>query len=316
MEFDPGCGKLASVQRIPWPAVVLLCLLVVGLVWHFGTRHYDFLTPPSEYELALVRSRVGTDLASPSDLFALPPAQETEKAEPEPEPTEAEAAPPVAAPVILDIDLPDPLPQNYWIDLKDMPAAAYVDLASRLEADARLSEALVAWERVLDHAPANPEEREIAVRAIRRIKSSVTAPTRLVRDAPTITLRVTAPNDRVEITRRAAKEVAEALSLASFRQIRFQTVVEANRKTAILEVSFGAKADDQKPRLEAPAPSTADAVETTLLTAVYKLIASTLALDGSLKPISPAPQGETPVESLSHRITRHAWSVLPEAAAR
>ena len=308
--------KLSSVQRIPWPVSILLALLVVGVVWHFGSRHYDFLTPPGERELALVRAKVGADLDRPSDLFAMPPKRAEPPVVPTPAAEEGDEAPPVAAPVILDEGLPDPLPQDHWLDLKSMPAASFIDLASRLEADARLSEALVAWERVLDAAPASAEEREIAVRAIRRMKSSVSPPSRLPRDARTLVLRVTAPNDRVEVTRRAAKDAAEALSQASFRQIRFQALVEANRKTAVLEVSFGAEADEKKPRLEAPAPSTSAAIQSAILSAAFKLVASTLVLDDTLKPISPAPQGEPPMESLSTRITRQAWKILPEIATR
>ena len=306
---------LAAVQRVPWPVVVLLCPLVAGVAWHVGTRDYDFLTPPGEHELAMVRSRAGGDLVKPSDLFAVPATGVETAPEPAPPPAEdAPAPPPVAAPVILDDDLPDPLPLDHWVDLVGMPAASFIDLASRLEADARLSEALVAWERVLDHAPADPGEREIAVRAIRRIKATVSPPTRLPRDAVTMTLRVTAPGDRVEITRRAAKDAAEALSQASFRQIRFQAVVEASRKTAILEVSFAGRADEQKPRLETPAPATADAIESTLLAAAFKLVSSTLALDGSVKPVSPAAAGEPPMESLATRVTRRAWKALPGKA--
>lgn len=44
-------------MRVPFPVVILLCSCVIGGVWWSGTRKQDFLSPPSEDRLALIREK-------------------------------------------------------------------------------------------------------------------------------------------------------------------------------------------------------------------------------------------------------------------
>jgi hypothetical protein len=236
----------------------------------------------------------------------LPGSEQPTEHEPTPQPA---PDPPPPPPLIPVNDLPDPVPLEYWTDLTDHPAASFIQLASTLEAKGMLVAALVAWERVLDFADASPEETEVAVKGIRRLRTSIPPPDEAAKDAPKITLRVAAPADRIELTRKAARLAAESLAQASFRQLRFEALVIADRseepKLAIRLVKQGKV---ESPSVELAPPADADTIREAILGAAFKLVASSLAIDGSLHPVSQPEQGEPGDEAVATRITRRAWS--------
>lgn len=298
---------LPPVHRVPIWLVILLCPAVVAGVWFAGTRHYDFLKPPTEVQIAKAKSRATQALAQPSDLFAvLPSSDGPTEHEPSPEPA---PEPPPPPPLIPVNDLPDPIPLEYWTDLTDYPAASFVQLASTLEAKGQLVAALVAWERVLDFADASPEETEVAVKGIRRLRASVPPPEEPAKDAPKITLRVAAPADRIELTRKAARLSAESLAQASFRQIRFEALVVPDRsKEPKLTIKLLNQGKAESPSVELDPPADADTIREAILNSAFKLVASSLAIDGSLRPVSQPEQAEPGDEAAATRITRRAWS--------
>ena len=73
-----GWQKLGTVKRVPIPVVVLLSLGAVALPWWLGTRHLDFLRPPTEFQLARIRSDVATSF--PKRAPAAPVRPETDRA--------------------------------------------------------------------------------------------------------------------------------------------------------------------------------------------------------------------------------------------
>lgn len=294
-------------RRIPLWIVLLLSTAVVAGVWFAGTRPYDFLAPPTEKEIARAKARATQEMARPSDLFALPPVIPEPVVQEEPEsPVAPEPPPPPSLP--LD-DLPDPLPQDFWADLSDYPAVSFLLAGGQLEVKTRAREALTAYERVIDHSSASEEEIETAVKGIRRNRALIAIPAEATEDAPKVKLRVRTPPGQVDVTRRAARLTAESLAQASFRQLRFEAWITADRGkqdhlTLILE-----RPDEEEPAsAEIPVTGDVEALRHAMLAASYRIVASALALDSRLSPISQPAEGEPPDDSLSTRITRRAWS--------
>lgn len=263
----------------------------------------DFLKAPTATQLELAKTRASQQLARPSDLFAVPLNPPPVKPLPQPEPTPPPTRP-AAPPKIEFGDLTEEPAIDNWSELAEMPAASFIDLASRLEADARMSWARVAWERVIDRCAADADELQAAIKGVLRTRVAPDPDT--TRDAAPLTLRVSAPSDRVEITRRAMNSAAEALSSASSGLVNFSgEVTSTSELEAELEVSIGAK--DIFSAIRIPAPEAPTDYTEALLSASFRLIGSQLATNAQLQPISNPLPGETAVDSLATRITRLAW---------
>ncbi len=300
-----------AMRRVPLPAVLISVPAVIGVVWWQGTRDFDFLAAPSATEIETARSRATAALARPSDLFAI--ERTAESTEPVAL-TDPPPAPPKPAPKPPRIEISDPgspAPPDAWIERDDLPAGSFIELASRLESDAHLAWARVTWERVIDLAEASREDREIAVRAVARIRASMPPPEALPDDAPTVTLAIKAPADRLELTRRAADEAARGLEQASDRSIRFVAKVESDPSeepqlhVMLLPPSQG---DEPPAAATSDAPSDPDKIRNTILSSAFRLIASALATSDGLQPPPPPLEGQPPQEALSTRITRRAWA--------
>ena len=301
--------------RIPVIIVIFLSLATVLGTWFAGTRHYDFLTPPSDHEIQMARSKATQALAHPSDLFALPPVvPEAPVVEEEPEPASPPAPPP--PPEIPLTELPDPLPQNFWVNQSEFPPASFLNAGEKLEAESKSREALVAFERVIDHTSASKEEIEAAVKGVRRNRSSMAIPPEATKDAPTVKLRLRTPPNRVGATRKAARVAAETLAQSAFRQIKFEAWITPDRqKKDHLTLALERPDDSEPATADIPVNDDIEELRSSMLMAAYRIIASSLALDPSLRPISQPPEGEPAEDSLSTRITRRAWSrfLPPEA---
>ncbi|BCX50262.1 hypothetical protein HAHE_41700 [Haloferula helveola] len=295
--------------------VILSIPLVIGLTWWGGTRDYDFLAEPSATQIEIAKARATQELARPADLFGVEsPAAEPGMAHkpPKPPPAPKPKAPPIE---VGDLDQVPPL--NAWRDRKDVPAGSFIELASRLEAEAKLAWARVAWERVLDTSLPNDEELDAALNGVRRIRATIPHDETAAEDAPLLTLRIETPKDRSELTKQAAKLAVETLKQASDHLVRFEPEVVATTggDTPQLVVSIVAKgSDDPPPSVTRQAPSSVDGLQSGILVAAFKLVASSLAVSDELRPISSPSQGEPPMEALSTRITRLAWREFGDRA--
>ncbi|MCH7225920.1 hypothetical protein [Haloferula sp. A504] len=298
-------------RRIPLIVVILSIPLVIGITWWLGTRHHDFLREPTATEIETAKLRATSELIRPSDLFVLEGADSEEPPEPAPPPPPG-PEPVKPKPPLIDISDPtSEAPIDAWAERLDLPAGSFIELASRLESDAHLAWARVTWERVIDLADSSPEDLEVAVRAIARIRASMPPPAEVPEGAPAVGLVVDTPEDRVELTRRAAAEASEILESAADRSIAFSAKVRADESDPpVLRVSLippGAE-DDPPASVPLDPPSDPDIIRQAILRAAYKLIASELSTSGDLRTLSTPREKETPAESLSHRITRRAWA--------
>lgn len=302
-------GSASAVPLVPKWLVVLLAFAVVGSLWHVGTKDYDFLSPPTATEIERARTRASQKLATPSNLFAVNqepqaqrPVEETRPAEPPPK-----EPPP---PVISFGKLTDSPPLDAWFELKEMPAASFIDLASRLEADTNMAWARVAWERVIDRTKADDDQLQAAIKGVQRTRLSPTPPDTPGR--PTLQLRVLVPSDRIQVSRRAAEAAAKTLSDASSGLIGFEAEAKASSELDDeLEISLGR--GDRFPQIRIKAPSRPEHHEEAFLGGVFRLLISQLATNPELEPVSVPLPGEKPSEALANRITRLAWSSFASA---
>ncbi|MFC7335731.1 hypothetical protein ACFQY0_00970 [Haloferula chungangensis] len=303
-------------RRVPLPIVFLLCIAVVGTIWWHGTRDYDFLKPPSPTEIEFARQRAAGELAQPSDLFAVETlAEETIAEIPPPEPP---PAPPPPTPVIEIGDLSAEPELDAWTDEVDKPAASFVNLASKLEADTQFAWALLAWERVIDHSKPSGEELEAALNGIRRIRATQAPWNDDPKAATELIMNVDAPGDRLKLSMKAANEAADAVEKASSGLLMLSSTVRKGRATAAspkLKVTLTSKEASEPPSVETPSPEDAEDIKKEILRSVFKLVASKLALRDDLQPISLPQSGEEPADSLECRITRLAWMKFAESSA-
>ena len=154
-------------MRVPIPWVLLLAIAVIGGGWWAGTRQADFLTPPSEAKLALIRQRVKSSMPPidhPSDAVSLPAVV----AEPAPPPP---VDPPKPAIELGDLSRPPTLRE--YGDAAPKGAAYLIELAGLLEAKGENQRALLAWERVLDTAQPDDHQTLLASAAILRLRPTL-----------------------------------------------------------------------------------------------------------------------------------------------
>lgn len=296
-------------KRVPPLFAILLCLGVVALAWWRGTAGYDFLAKPSATEIETARHHATQELARPSKLFAVPEVDEAPAAPAEPETTDDD--PGNTLPRIDPGPLEGEPPLDAWADEAGKPAASFLDLASRLETDTRFPWALLAWERVIDTARPDEDERRAALNGIRRLRQSVDAPAPA--EPAAVTLRVAAPTDRIELTRRAAADAGTALSEASGGLLDFRVEVSA-READEPRLNLGFQTDqDQAATLALDAPAEEEGLKNAILTGAFRLVASNLAVDEDISAISSPEPGEAPADSLATRITRRAWLAFAES---
>lgn len=300
---------------MPLPIVFVLCLMVVGVVWWQGTKSYDFLTPPPPEEIAFARMRASSELATPSDLFAVEPVEESAEA-----PIEPPAPPPEPPPPIPEIhpgDLEAEHPLDAWVEHSDKPAASFINLASSLEAETKFRWALLAWERVLDQTSASDEERKAALSGVRRLRATLPPWNEEPKEATQVNMVVYAPKDRKQLAKRAADRAAGIVSDASSGLIKVSTgtILESPPTAASpkLRIILREEESEDPPEVIIPAPKTAEEIEDAILNSTFKLVGSQLALRNDLRPVSAPEPGEKPEDALQFRVTRLAWKRFAES---
>jgi len=287
--------------------VVPLCLAVPGTAWWLGTRSYDFVAPPTATELEKVRVTAVRELAEPRvglpDPSARPQAQPPARPEPAP-------PPPPPPPRIEPGPLVGDPPLEAWADHAGKPPVSFIHLASDLEANTELAWALPAWERVLDHCTPDDEQRSAALNAIRRLRATVRPPDGETLAPIPLELHLETPADRLKLTQRAAEEAAAAIRDASAGQADASARVVARTgasDTPMLRLDLHVNGVELPGSSATEAPESAEALRRAILSGTLRLVASQLALQDELSPVTPAEPGEEPADALRDRVTRLAW---------
>jgi hypothetical protein len=297
---------LRPVKRVPIPVVILLSAAAIGLPWWQGTRHMDFLTPPSEAALARVRARVTASQAEKSRLFSIGR---------DPKKKAAVESPIRAAPAIDPGDPASPAPLNAYAEHADEGAAAFITLAVHLEEQGGNARALLAWERVLDTCRPDETQRQAALSGIQRLRPVVApwnidplAATALVIEA---TVPASVPADALE---EVLTKCAHELNRHSSGVLRFEPRVERperkGEQAAVLSLQLTAEEPGGASTgfLDFPLPAEPDLLRREILSGVYKLVTSQLAATSDFSPPAPLANGESPSMALETKVTRLCWS--------
>ncbi|QUE49563.1 hypothetical protein KBB96_11830 [Luteolibacter ambystomatis] len=299
---------------MPLYIVLPLVAAVVALIWWQGTLGYDFVSPPPEQKLAQARAEAARDFSgnAPADAPRRPAVNgQAEPVEPAPD-----------TPQEPEIDLGNletsPGLQSYAVETPK-GSDHLVKLATALEAKGAFQRALLAWERVIDHAQPQPDPDSIA-QALASVK----------RLRPTLPAWNIDPEDSIPIVIHAGTGQATATALKPILDDVAREIAVASK--GILTVTVDIAVGKKMPNPTGPAPvalwisgAAKDAPATEALSftvenpahlrsqvfaTVYGLVGGQLKRKTAYAPLSELPSGEDPVESLNCRITRLCWREL------
>ncbi|RYD17739.1 MAG: hypothetical protein EOP88_24990, partial [Verrucomicrobiaceae bacterium] len=207
-------------MRVPIPVVILLVLAVAGGTWWQNTRHMDFMTPPSQARLELVRAQA-------EELF--PEVKEPDEPEKPVEPPPPEPPPPVEPPK-PEIDLGDlaaaPTLVDYSLRAPD-GVPHLIELATALEEKGEFQRALLAWERVLDLGKPDDSQATTALSAIRRLRPTLPDWNTKPETAITVTLHAGTGKKLAKTIAPVLESVAKDLERASSGIVKVKTQVTA-----------------------------------------------------------------------------------------
>ncbi len=156
-------------MRVPIPLVLVLCIAVVAGTWWAGSRNTDFITPPSDSELAAIRLRIESSIPpsdQPEDAVSAP----SDPANPPPSSASQTA---VSKPAFDQGDMTRPPKLDEYNGFGSQGAQYLMDLAALLESEGRFQRALLAWERVIDTAKPDDAQFSTAISAIQRLRPTL-----------------------------------------------------------------------------------------------------------------------------------------------
>lgn len=298
--------------RVPIPVVVLLVLAVVGGTWWYNTRGMDFMTPPSQARLELVRSR--TEQSFPKVKVPDEPVKPVAVAPPEPPPPPPEPPKPeinlgdlTSPPALVDYGLRAP-----------QGAPHLIELATKLEEKGEFQRALLAWERVLDMCKPDEGQVTTALSAIRRLRPTLPDWNTKPETAITITLHAGTGRKFSKPITPVLKEVAKELERASSGILKVKTVVTAGKTSAkgASPVALWLAGPDKKSASTEVLSFTVEkpeALHDEVLKTTYQLIRGHMARTTAYTPPSSPAAGESVQDTLATRITRLSWSELATA---
>ncbi len=293
-------------MRVPIPVVLLLVLIVVGGTWWITTRQIDFTTPPTAERLNEIQAKAHSSLPQadrPADAISAP----VKVVKP--------AAPILVQPPVELGDLKSATVLENYSDRAAKGAAHLSMLATKLEKEGEFQRALLAWERVLDHAKADPDQALNAFSSISRLR-------------PTLPDWNSDPQKAIPIVLQAGtgSSLAKPLGLIMEEVAREMEHASAGILKVTSKVTTGKiRSSDKAPKpvalwLTGPAQEsastevlsfTADSSETLrqqVMQTVYILVRNEIIRDGRLNPPAEWVEGANPQTALHFKITRLSWS--------
>lgn len=298
-------------MRVPLPVVLLLCALVIGSFWWKWTQGKDFLTPPSEETLAVVRQQAA-QAAPPVTAYHEP--VEEKKAGP------VEPAPPAVEPPFDPGDLVTAPGLNAYAAEAKKGADHLIRLAKRLGEVGATSRALLAWERVLDFGKGDTIQAGEALKAIRRLR--VTEPMWNVdpEGSLPLTLHFGASPAMAEKLKPLLPNIARTVERASGGVVTVSTDLVVGKKPAAgtetppvaLWLSGGPK---EAPATEAVpfTVASSDQLEREVYGTVFQLVRTKLSRSSAYAAPSAAGSTEDPLGALTCNITRFCWQDFAKA---
>jgi hypothetical protein len=289
----------------------LLCALVIGSFWWKWTQGMDFLTPPSEESLAVVRQQAAQ--AAPPVITHPEPVEE-KKAGP------TEPAPPPVDPPLDPGDLITAPGLNAYASEAKKGADHLIRLAKRLEELGATSRALLAWERVLDFGKGDTIQAGEALKAIRRLRATEPMWNVDPEGSLPLILHFGASPATAAVLKPLLPNIVRTLERASGGVVAVSTDLVVGKKPAAgteappvaLWLSGGPK---EAPATEA-VPFTVvsnDLLEREVYGTVFQLVRTKLSRSHAYAAPSAAGSTEDPVGALTCNITRFCWQDFAKA---
>lgn len=301
-----------SVVRIPIPFVLLLCLFLVAGLWWFGTRDADFLTPPSESELAEIRSKIQSSLPEgnqPADAVSAP-HQPQDPAPPPPQPENPKT-------VIVRRDLNRPPTLDEYLSLASEGPAFLIDLATLLESEKQFQRALITWERVIDSTKPDVSQSNSSIAAIQRLRATLpnwnTDPTQAI----PLTLHASTNSKTAKILKPILEETARDLERASAGILKITTSIttKTSKSTSsthppvALWLTGSSKNSKATEALSFKFNSSKSLPDDTRKT-VFLIISEYLTKETKLSPPRAIGDATSPIAALNSHISRRSWQEL------
>ena len=311
--------------RLPIPVVLLLCLAVVAGLWWHGTRNADFLTPPSDTKLAMIRKKVASSVTR-----AAHPDHTVSPTVPEPKPGPARPRHAEEERPALELgDFASPPVLHEYAEPALRGARHLIDLASVLERKEQPQRALLAWERVLDLGDHNDSQAKTAIAAIKRLRPTLPAWNTASAKAIYITLHATTGRKNVKILKPLLDETANEIERASSGILKVSTNL-ISTKDAKATTTKVTKTAATTPPVPAPVAlwltgrgkstrstevmsftsETQETLAEDLRKTAFNLISGHLVQGSSRTPPLPIAEGEPALDALNSHITRLYWKVL------
>lgn len=292
-------------QTVPLKFAIPLLIILPLMLWFWGTRKYDFMTPRviPEHELRPdFASPVNGDLAN-----SLQPSEE-EPPPPEPEP-------------IPDLDPGDfqvsPSLAEYRSYAED-GTPALLKLAQNLQNDGHIQRAVLAYERIIDSTPSISLEREPAEQALAGLKVSL--PRWNVDPEASIPLTINLLSARNEESLQPSLAALSELITTSSGGICqpsfiLKSAPEPSVELPAFPIAIWLTVEGEDPEVPSlpvvtVAPTSEAEVDGDLNLALYRLLARRVQENRNLTPLPSLQEGEDPETALVAKITRLSWQRL------
>jgi hypothetical protein len=299
-----------SAMRVPLTLVIPLCLAVVGGVWWLGTRHHDFLTPPTDSMLKMTRVKVA---------LATPPADQAGETVSQPAGTDEPIEPLAEVPPVTPLKPADstvPSLDSYRERAAD-GAGSLLELATGLEARGAIQRALLAAERVIDSTPADHSQTLAAVEIVRRLKPTLPERNAEASAALAVTLRAGTGKTTATLLEPLLQELASELGRASSGILRVTSVVNAGRDIPedvgpppVALWLAGPAADSRSTEVLSFTAVSSETLREDLGNTLLQLLRGYVERTASLRIPENDADGTLAVDLLHHHVTRLVWHEL------
>lgn len=296
-------------MRVPIPVVILLILTVISGVWFGGTRHVDFMTPPSEAKLQEIRTRVE---------LSFPQGNQVAEPTPEPPPPPEPEKPVVVEPPKPEIDPGDlsaaPALTHYG-DRVALGPAHLTELATFLETKGQFQRALLAWERVIDLSKPDTAQKTAAIAAIKRLRPTLpdwnTDPAKVI----PVTIHAGTGSKMAKTLAPELEKAARSIERASSGMIKIKTDitpargnVKAKGPTPIALWMTGAGKKTSSTEVLSFTVDSTETLQQDILKSVFQLVSGSISQSTSYTPPDVLGPDEKLEDALNFRITRLCWN--------
>lgn len=294
-------------MRVPIPIVIFLALAVIGGVWWNSTRKMEFLTPPTENQLAIVRARAMESIPQPERVGEPTKTPVLKKADPS-APVEPEKPPGIE---MGDLDSPPTL--EAYSDRALDGHAKLAELATALEKEGEFQRSLLAWERSLDLTKPDPTQTTTAIGAIRRLRPTLPDWNSDPNTAIPVVLHAGTGPAIADALRPALEQAARELTKHSAGILNVTSTLAVGKRTSMkgpvpvaVWISGPNKESASTDVLSFTVASNEVLAEEIYKTA-YQLISGQLKRQNQLTPPADIAQGESAADALQSHITRLSW---------